>query len=448
MDKIFMQKTSKKTFIDYMQTNEFLKNPLVFSKAKGVYLWDVDGKKYFDGIGGIFVATLGHCHPRLVEAMKRQMEKMTFCPPLHSVSDITLELVDKIGTLTPENLNFVKTYSGGSESIESAFKFSRQYHRQSGNPSKMKTICHYLSYHGATFATMAAGGQALRYRYDPAMSGFLKVPSPKQLRDDFPTWEETCRYAAMMVRRTIEFENPETVGAYIVEPICNIAGMIIPTEEFFQIVRKACDDYNVIMIADEVLTGWCKTGAFFALQTFGITPDIICSGKGLSSGMMPLGAMIAREDMGNMFLGNEEDGVHFAHGHSFANFPLGSAVALEAIAVMEEEKLYDRALLIGEYLLSRFNKLKERFGVVREVRGRGALVCLEFMKDEKTKSPYPELGRAFKLCSVKNGLIVRCDHEWFSVAPPLISTDEELRELCDLVEKSFADALDMVTAQK
>ncbi|MDD4189046.1 MAG: aminotransferase class III-fold pyridoxal phosphate-dependent enzyme, partial [Eubacteriales bacterium] len=259
----------------------------------------------------------------------------------------------------------------------------------------------------------------------------------------FSSWEETCRFAANLVRQRIEAENPESVAAFLVEPICNVAGIITPTAEYYRIIRKACDDYNVILIFDEVLTGIGKTGDMFAAQTYGVTPDIICSGKGLSSGMLPMGSMIAREDMADAFRG--ENHRWFGHGHTYANFPLGCAVATEVINIIEELKLCERARVIGNYLRTRLEKLKD-YGVVREVRGLGTLLGVELEEDPVNHRPFPNdrmLGNALKKTARANGVILRISPDWFAVSPPLISTDEEIEELCNRIEKSLLDAIEL-----
>ena len=174
------------TFIDFKQTSDFLNRPLVFERADGLYVWDQDGRKYFDAIGGIFVAVLGHRHPRVIEAVRRQLDRMTFAPPLHGTTDIALDFIEKLASVTPGNLNYVKGFSGGSESVEAAMKFTRQYFKQTGHPDKHKFIGNYLSYHGSTQGAMAAGGGAHRkVKFQPEPAGFLKVPSPIQMRDRF-----------------------------------------------------------------------------------------------------------------------------------------------------------------------------------------------------------------------------------------------------------------------
>jgi adenosylmethionine-8-amino-7-oxononanoate aminotransferase len=446
MDRAYIEKYINRTFIDFMPNEEFMKYPVVFTEAKNVYLWDTEGRKYFDAIGGIFVASLGHQHPRVMEAVKEQLGRLTMVPTLHSISDVTLRFIETLGQVTPGNLNYIKSFSGGSESIEAAIKFTRQYFKQTGRPDKVKVVSNYLSYHGATFGAMSAGGSPRKVKFEPQMPGFIKTYSPKQLRDDFGTWEETCRYAAKLVQRTIESEVPDTVGVFLVEPICNTAGIITPTEEYFRMIRETCDRYDVALIFDEVLTGFGKTGDMFAAQTFGVTPDIICSGKGLSSGVLPIGAMMAREDMAEVFNRTGQDGMNFMHGHTYANFPLADAVGTAVIRVMTEERLPQRARVLGEYIRGRLLELK-KYGVIREVRGKGILLGVELVEDPVTNKPFPEgrkLGTALKRAALENGIILRIDADWFAVAPPLVTTDEQVCEMCDLIEKSLKQALDRI----
>ncbi len=438
------QKLLKRTFLDYQQTSGFFENPLIVSKADGLYYWDADGKRYFDSIGGIFVATLGHKHPRLMEAMQKQMEKLSFAPPMHGTSDVTLDFVEKLGSVTPGNLNFVKAYSGGSESVESAIKFVRQYFKQTGHPSKYKFVSRYYGYHGSTFGAMAASGTGKRKTpFEPHMPGFVKVFPPTYYRDRFSSWEECNRFCARMFEDVIVMEDPETVAGIIIEPIGNTGGIITPTDEYFQIIRQICDKYNVVLIYDEIITGYGRTGNMFAAQTFNVTPDIICGGKGLSSGAIPMGAMIAREDMGEVFFGRVEDEVNFAHGHTYAANPLACAVGIAVLEEIEENHWDENARVLGDYLVTKLEALKKH-GVIREVRGKGLLRGVELCKDTASLAPFPELGMALKKTTLNNGLVMRVDPNWFAVAPALIATKAQIDEMCDLIERSLLDALELV----
>jgi adenosylmethionine-8-amino-7-oxononanoate aminotransferase len=438
------QRLLKRTFIDYQQTSGFMQNPLVVNRAEGLYYWDTEGKRYFDAIGGIFVASLGHKHPRLMEAMHQQMEKLSFAPPMHGTSDVTLDFVERLGQVTPEDLNFVKAYSGGSESVESALKFVRQYWKQAGRPNKFKFVSRYQGYHGATFGAMAASGTGKRKSpFEPHLPGFVKVFPPTYYRDRFASWEECNRFCARMFEDVIIHEDPETVAAMILEPIGNTGGIITPTDEYFQIIRDICDRHQVLLIYDEIITGYGRTGNMFAAQTFGVTPDIICGGKGLSSGTIPMGAMVAREHLGDAFYGEVEADIHFAHGHTYAANPLACAVGIAVIDEIIEKDLNQQARRTGDYLATRLERLKQ-YGVVREVRGKGLLRGVELCKEGAPHTPCPELGQALKKTALHNGLIMRVDPNWFAVAPALIAQKSDIDEMCDLIERSLLDALEMV----
>ena len=434
----------KRTFIDFRCMSEYIQDPLIMDRAEGLYYWDIEGKRYFDAIGGVFVATLGHGHPRLLAAMRQQMERMTFAPPLHAIADVTLDFVERVGSISPGNLKYVKAFSGGSEATESAIKFTRQYFKQTGHPGKYKFISRYQGYHGATAGAMSASGTGPRKsKFEPQMPGFLKVFPPSHYREQFTSWDECNRFAARAVEDVIVAEDPETVAGVIMEPIGNTGGIITPTAEYFQIVREICDRHQVMLIFDEVITGFGKTGSMFAAQSYNVTPDIICCGKGLSSGMMPVGAMIAREDLAEAFCGTAAENGQFAHGHTFAGNPLACAVGIAVIDEIVEKQLEMRARRMGEYVRARLENLK-RYDVVREVRGKGILLGVELVKSTHTLEPFPELGTQLKITALKNGIILRIDPTWFAVSPALIAKDSQLDEMCGLIEKSLVEALERV----
>jgi adenosylmethionine-8-amino-7-oxononanoate aminotransferase len=426
-----------RTFMDYQSTSWLLEHPVILERAEGLYLWDREGRRYFDAIGGIFVAVLGHRHPRVMEAMRRQMDRITFAPPFHSIADVTLDFIELLGEIAPQGLNYVKGFSGGSEAVEAALKFVRQYYKQTGRPGKYKFVSRYHSYHGGTFGGMGAGGAGARKsKSEPQMPGFLKVFPPTHYRDTFP-WDEANRVAARTVEDVIVHEDPGTVAGVIVEPIGNTGGIITPTEEYFRILREVCHKYDVMLIFDEVITGFAKTGHMFGAQTFGVTPDIICAGKGLSSGAMPVGAMIAREDMAEAF---EGEGQAFAHGHTFAGNPLACAVAIAVVREIVENDLCAKARRLGSYLEGKLKALA-KYGVVREVRGRGVLLGVELVRDTRTMAPFPELGLALKHTAIENRVILRIDPTWFAVSPPLIAEEADIDEMCELIETSLRQAL-------
>ncbi|MFA7126521.1 MAG: aminotransferase class III-fold pyridoxal phosphate-dependent enzyme [Bacilli bacterium] len=434
----------KKTFIDFRQMSEFVKAPLVFTKAEGLYYWDESGKKYFDAIGGVFVASLGHRHPALLEALHKQAERITFAPPLHGSTDIALDYIDKLGKVSPENLNYIKTFSGGSEANESVIKFSRQYFKQTGFPQKYKIINQYLGYHGGTLATVAASGGADRKaKFEPEMPGFIKVFSPKQLRKHFSTWEETCRFTAGLYEEVIINESPDTVAAIMLEPISNTAGIITPTKEFYEIIRKTCDKYNVLMIFDEVLTGFGKTGNLFSAQTYGVIPDVISSGKGMCSGVLPTGVTMMRENYADVFYGKSEDNIQFMHGHTFAGNPLVAAVGSAVLDIIEKEKLLGKVRENGQYLDAKLEGLKKT-GVIKEIRGQAMLKGVELDMDAiagNDPKKIHKFGEAMKSTALKNGLVMRINPDWFAVGPALTIDHKGIDEMVGLIESTLTQVL-------
>ena len=434
----------KHTFVDYRPTSEFFNYPVIMEKADGLYYWDRDGKKYFDAIGGIFVASLGHKYPEVIEAVIKQLQTMTFAPPLHSIADVTLEFIEKLGEVTPGNLNYIKSYSGGSESIESSLKFVRQYFKQTGSPGKYKFLSCYMGYHGSTFGAMAASGTGKRKTaFEPQMSGFIKVFSPMYFRKHYSSWDECNRFAANYIEDIILNEDPDTVAGFIVEPIGNTGGIVTPTDEYFKIIRAICSKYNIMLVFDEIITGFGKTGSMFAAQTFDVTPDIICSGKGLSSGTVPIGAMMAMDNMADAFVGDSMADNFFAHGNTFAGNPLSCAAGIAVLDVIVKKKLTEKAYSMGQYLRQQLELLK-KYNVIREVRGKGTLLGVELVKDTRTCEPFPELGEALKYTALENGLIMRINPTWFAVSPALISEKEDIDIMVDLIDKSLQSALNMV----
>lgn len=417
-------------FLDYRQMSSFCQAPLVFTRADGVYYWDVEGKRYIDGISGIFVAVLGHRHPRVLKAMREQLERFAFSPPLHSVSDRALEYVEALREVLPEGLGVIKLLSGGSEATEAAMKLARQYHKQTGHPSKYKVVSLYKGYHGATLGALAATGTPKRKKvFEPLPAGFVKVPPPLCARCGFEkTYPECDLFCARFLEQIVQQEGSETVSAVILEPIGNTGGVVVPPKGYLQKVREICDRCGLLLIYDEIITGFGRTGRMFAAQTFGVTPDILCMGKGMGGGYMPLAGIAVPEEVARAFWGPPEASVEFHHGHTFGANPLAAAVGLAVLGELVENDLSARARELGRRLRTRLEGLG-KFDV-REVRGRGLLWGVDLGDTE--------LGLQFGRECLERGLIVRADPDWFALAPPLISTEAHIDEIGDIVEDAMA----------
>jgi adenosylmethionine-8-amino-7-oxononanoate aminotransferase len=427
-------------FLDFRQMSAFAENPLIMSKAEGVWYEDINGKRYIDGISGVFVTTVGHRNLRVIEAIQRQLGRLEFAPPLHATSPPAIELARKIADITPGDLNTVKLLSGGSEATEAAMKLARQYHRQTGHPQKYKVLSRYHGFHGATLGALSATGTMSRkWMFEPLLQGFVHVWPPTCYRCPFGlTYPDCAVRCATIIADTVEMEGPDTVAALILEPIGNTGGIITPPPEYLPLVREICDRFQMLLVFDEIITGFGRTGQMFAAQTFGTLPDILCMGKGMSGGYAPLSGIAFRDHVAAAFWGDEESHVEFAHGHTYGGNPVACAAGLASIGEIEERDLPRRARELGARLVQRLEAVQD-MGVVGDIRGKGLLIGVEFVKDPATKEPFsPDLkfGVQVGRRALENGLVLRFDPDWVAFAPPLVMTDAELEQMMDIFAES------------
>ena len=443
-DDVTGPETLKHIVLDLQQMKTFCEHPVVMERGKGIYLYDVNGKRYIDGISGIYVVNIGHGNEYVLEAMRKQQERVSFVAPLHAVSDIAVRYAAKLAALTPGDLNAIKLLSGGSEATETAIKFARQYHRQSGNPHKYKIIGCYKGFHGGTLGAMSASGLGgpRKSVFGPFLSGFLHIMPPTCFTCPYEkTYPECDSFCARILEEVILREGPESVAAFIIEPIGNTGGIVTPPDGYLPTIREICTKYNALLIFDEIITGFGRTGEWFAAQTFHTTPDIICMGKGMSSGYAPLsGAAISDRLYFGAFWGEEEQNIHFAHGHTFGANPLSAAAGLACVEVIEREKLIENGRKTGDYLRQRLAKEIGELGILGEARGKGCLVGIEFVQDPKTKKHFPAqrmFGKRVQRRLLEKGLILRCDPDWVAVAPPLITTQAQADEIVGILMEAL-----------
>ena len=434
-----VKQDARHILLDLRQMKTFCERPLIIREAKGVYLTDVDGKRYIDGLSGIYVVNIGHGNEYVMEALRKQQERVSFVAPMHGVADISIRYAKRLTTVTPGKLNIVKLLSGGSEATETAMKFTRQYHRQTGNPYKYKVIANYRGFHGATLGALSASGLGgpRKSVFGPFLEGFVHIQPPTCFRCpyrlSYPGCDVLC---ARMLETTIRGEGEESVGAFIMEPIGNTGGIVTPPQEYFDIVRDTCTKYKVILIFDEIITGMGRTGSWFGAQTFNTEPDILCAGKGLGSGYAPLAATIVNDEMYfEAFWGEEEQNIHFAHGHTFSGNPVSAAVGLAALEVIEREGLIAKGRVLGDHIRTRVAEQMRALGVLGEVRGKGCLVGVEFVRDMETREPFPperRFGKRVERRLMEEGLILRCDPDWIAFGPPFIMTVDQADEMIDM----------------
>ena len=425
------------------------RNPRPFlDHGEGIYLIDESGKRYIDGSSGAMVSNIGHSNPRVLAKMKAQMDKATFGYRLHFRTHPSEDLAAKTVAMTPDGLDRVFFVSGGSEAVESAVKLARQYALTQGHNGRYKVISRFPSYHGCTFGALDLTGYApLRDPFAPMMSEMPKVAAPTTYLDRDNLTEEArgLKYADLL-RDKILAEGPDTVLAFIMEPVGGAStGALVAPDSYYGRIREICDEFGVLLIYDEVMTGAGRTGRFLAAEHWGITPDIVSMSKGFGAGYAPLGAMVAGRRLVDPVL----DAGGFAHGFTYAGNPLACAAGLAVLEEMEEHDLIGNAARMGDILMSELRALMDRYPFIGDVRGKGLLTAFEFVSDRTTMEPLdPALNAHDRLVELAyaRGLIIysrrtrggtKGDH--FLVAPPLIITEDQIAEMMAVLR----DALDV-----
>ena len=431
--------------LDFMQMRAFAEKPFVIVRGEGIRLYDRENRSYIDGLSGVFVASLGYGNRAIVDSVAEQMLKLHFAPPLHGTNEKAIELAMALREFAPAGMSTFKFLSGGSEATEAALKLSRQYHKQTGHPRKFKVISRYGGYHGGTFGALSAsGGRERKSVFEPLLPGFLHVHPPYCYRCPYGARPEDCgTVCARVVDQTIEAEDPETVAAVIMEPISiSSAGFVVPPRDFFVQLRESCTRHNVLLIFDEIITGFGRLGERFGADYYGVMPDVICCGKGMSGGYAPLSAVLIKDEIWSAFLGRPEDHVEFHHGHTFGGNPVACTAGLAALKQIVDGHLVERAKEMGAYLREKVELLAEEFDFVGEVRGAGLLQGFEFAKDRQTRERFPasvKPGKLVEAAAMGRGLLARTGDEFIAFAPPLIVTREDVDEIYRIARESMAE---------
>jgi adenosylmethionine-8-amino-7-oxononanoate aminotransferase len=425
------------------QMSEFARDPLIMSRAEGVCYWDVNGKQYLDALSGIYVVSVGHSNRRVIDAIRGQMDTLSFSPPMHGCNPLAVQLANKLVELAPGDLSAVKLATAGSEATEAAIKMARQYHKLTGHGTKYKVISRYLSWHGSTMGSLSASGLASRRAVnEPLAPGFIHVFPPTCYRcpfgKEYPSCELTC---ASLIGDVIEMEDPETVAAVMVEPIGHTGGIVDPPEEYLRLLREICDRHNVLLVFDEIITGIGRTGQMFAAETFGVLPDLLCLGKGLSGGYAPLSALLCRKHIADAFWGDPESNPGFVEGHTFEGNPISCAAGLATLNEVIERDLCANARVMGERLRKGLEGLR-RHGVIGDIRGKGLFQGIEFVRNIESKERFdPPLGMEIGRRALEKGLLTRFDPHWLALGPPLIVDAQQIDEMVSVVDEAISEIL-------
>ncbi len=414
---------------------------VVAVKGEGSWFTDETGKKYMDGVSGLWCLNLGHGREEIAEAAAEQMKTLSYFP-LTMSHQPAIKLAAKISELLGEKYQTFFANSG-SEANETAFKIARQYHNQTGNPQKYKIISRYRAYHGSTLGALSATAQAnRRVKYDPTVPGFLHVYPPYSYRSIFNgSAEESDLKAAQLLEEMINWEGEETIAAFIMEPFISGGGVIIPSMKYIQRVSEICKQHNILLIMDEVVSGYGRTGKMFGFQhAAGVQPDIVTMAKGLTSGYLPLGATAVKTEIYNVFQKDGKDS-HFRHVSTYGGHPAACAVALKNIEIIENENIIERVNNLAQTKLADLHQLIDHKNV-GEVRQTGFLLGIEMVEDKQSKTPLADekLAKIIGLCKEKgliigkNGDTVPGHNNVIIAAPPLTSTEEDLEFLINTLQ--------------
>lgn len=427
-----------------------LRRPM-FDRAEGIYCYDASGKRYIDGCSGAMVSNIGHSNPRVLAAMRAQMEKGTFAYRLHFENGPAEDLARRVVDATPAGLDKVFFVSGGSEAVESCVKLARQWAVVTNQPTRYKVISCFPSYHGATLGALSLTGyRPLSEPFLPMMAEMPKIPSPTCYLDrDELTMEARGLRAAERLRATIIEEGPDSVLAFIMEPVGGAStGALVAPDSYYPRVREICDEFGILLILDEVMTGAGRTGPFLGADNWALTGDLVALSKGFAAGYAPLGAMLASDRLVEPVL----DAGGFQHGFTSAGNPLACAAGLAVLDELESCDLYGNSRRMGALLKQRLSGLMHRFPWIGDVRGKGLLLAFELVADRRTMAPLPpELNAYSRLVehAFERGLIIYSrrtrggiEGDHFMVCPPLIIDEGQVDELMALLEDSlvaFAD---------
>jgi len=421
------------------------RRPLL-DRAEGVYLWDREGKRYLDGCSGAMVSNIGHGNRRVLDAMKQQMDRAAFGYRLHFENEPAERLATLIADLCPPGHEKVFFVSGGSEAVESCTKLARQYALAKGEGSRWRVISRNPSYHGSTMGALAVTGyRPLTDPLMPMMRRMPQIPAPRCYldHDDLSDEERGLRYADMLRDKILEL-GPETVLAFIMEPVGGAStGALVAPDSYYGRIREICDEFGVLLIYDEVMSGAGRTGRYLAAEHWNIKPDIIALAKGLAAGYAPLGAMIADDPIIERVL----DAGGFQHGYTYAGNPLACAAGLAVTRELLDLDLMGRATRMGALLKRELEGLMDDYPCIGDVRGKGLLLAFELVADRATMQPLPAAMNAHsRLVEVayERGLIIYSRRtreglagEHFMVCPPLIINEEGIAELMATLRESL-----------
>jgi adenosylmethionine-8-amino-7-oxononanoate aminotransferase len=407
-------------------------------------VWDVDGHKLLDGVAGLWSSNLGHSRREVRDAVVAQLDELPFFNTFRGTThpraiELSAALVE---LMRPDGVAAVMFSNGGSDAVEGALKIARQFHKLQGQKDRHKFIALRQGYHGVHFGGMSVNGNTnFRRAYEPLLPGCFHIDSPWLYRNAYTQDEaELGRIVAAQLEREIVFQGADTVAAFIAEPIQGAGGVIVPPANFWPLVREVCDRHGVLLIADEVVTGFGRGGAMFGTRLWGVNADLWCLAKGISSGYVPLGATAVSQRVAQAFDADESGAGSIAHGYTYSAHPVAAAAALATLKILVEEDVPGHVARISVPMQRRLRGLVQRHVCVGDVRGMGLMLAIEMVADQASKATLPkssDLPARVARAAYRRGLMVRVSGPNLILSPPLVITSGELDFLCEALEAAF-----------
>lgn len=428
-------------FTEMEQLLNFLSlGPMVIERGEGAYVYDGKDRKYINGFSGLWNVAIGHGRQELVDAAAKQMMELPYASCFRQAHPRAIELAEKLVQISPNQYEFVYLGTNGSEAVETALKISRQYFGQckKEDQNRYKILSLKNSYHGVSYGAMSTSGlESEKKNFGPLLEGFIQIEPPYCYRCPYneKRYPECGLKCAESLKETIEKEGPETVAAFIVEPIMGAYGIVAPPDEYYRKVGEICKKFGLLFIVDEVTTGFGRTGKLFMSENWDIQPDIMCLAKAISSGYLPLSATLATEKIYTKFLGK---GNELNHGSTASGHPVCAAVGLANIDIIINEKLPENAFETGQYLINKLKSLKEVNEMIGDVRGTGLMIGIELVKDKKTKEPISDqMMLEILMDSALKGLIFYYTRNIIGLMPPLIIDHGIADNIVDILSRTL-----------
>ena len=427
-------------WMPFSANRQFKKAPRMFVGAKDMHYTTSDGRQVLDGTAGLWCVNAGHCRPKITEAIRAQAGELDYAPAFQMGHPKAFELASQLATIAPTGLDHVFFTNSGSESVETALKIALAYHRAKGDGARFRLIGRERGYHGVNFGGISVGGivgnrkmfgtlltgvDHMRHTHDPARNGYSKGETEhgSELAED--------------LLRIATLHAPSTIAAVIVEPVAGSTGVLPPPKGYLKRLREICDQHGILLIFDEVITGYGRMGEAFASDYFGVVPDIMVTAKGLTNGVVPMGAVYVKDDIYDAFMGGAEHLIEFAHGYTYSGNPIAAAAGLATLETYKEDGLFERAKALEPVWADAIHSLKGTRHVI-DIRTIGLIGAIELepMKDMPTKRAFTAFVEAFE-----KGLLIRTTGDIIALSPPLIISEDQIGEIVDTL-KPILESLD------